>query len=187
MKRLFLFEKHTCPWWLAYTWDNRIRKFFQPPDIIVKPYVRPGMTALDVGCGMGYFSLHMARYVGGSGKVISVDIQKEMLEILKKRAERRGLDRSIHPVLSQGDFGPISERVDFALNFWMLHEVDSQETMIRHMYDLLNPGGRYLIVEPKIHTGGRYFGRVIEMCRNMGFRLEGYPKVVLSRSVLWSK
>ena len=79
IKKMLLFEKHTCPWWLAYTWDNRIRTFFQNTDVILKPYMKSGITALDVGCGMGYFSIHMAKYIGEEGKVISVDIQKEML------------------------------------------------------------------------------------------------------------
>jgi cyclopropane fatty-acyl-phospholipid synthase-like methyltransferase len=35
------------------------------------PYVKPGMTVLDVGCGMGFFSIGMARMVGDEGRVIA--------------------------------------------------------------------------------------------------------------------
>lgn len=187
IKKILLFEKHTCPWWLAYTWDNRIRKIFQNTDVILKPYMNPGITVLDVGCGMGYFSIHMAKYIGEKGKVISVDIQKEMLEILKKRAEKSGLDNIIKPILSQGDLSDISERTDFALNFWMLHEVDSQKKLVKQIYDLLNPGGKYLIAEPKIHTSNKYFELIIGMCKEVGFIVETNPKITFSRSVLLSK
>ena len=187
VKKILLFQKHTCPWWLAYTWDNRIRKIFHNTDVILKPYMNSGITALDVGCGMGYFSIHMAEYIGENGKVISVDIQKEMLNILKKRSERYGFENIIKPILSHGDLSDIRERIDFALNFWMLHEVDSQEKLVKQIYDLLNTGGKYLISEPKIHTSNKYFESIIEMCREFGFSVAAYPEITFSRSVLLSK
>ena len=187
IKKALLFEKHTCPWWLAYTWDNRIRKTFHNTDVILKPYLKEGITALDVGCGMGYFSIHMAKYIGDKGKVISVDIQKEMLEILMKRSKQIGLDSIISPYLSQGDLSGINERLDFVLSFWMLHEVDSQEELLKQIFALLKPGGKYLIAEPKIHTSKRYFKSMTEMCKNVGFSLEATPKITFSRAVLLSK
>jgi len=187
IKKILLFEKHTCPWWLAYTWDNRIRNIFHNTEVILKPYINPGNTALDVGCGMGYFSIHMAKYIGEEGKVISVDIQKEMLTILKERSEKYGIENIIKTILSHGDLNDIRERIDFALNFWMLHEVDAQEKLVKQIYDLLNPGGKYLIVEPKIHTSKKYFKAIIEMCKKIGFRIVTYPNIMFSRSVLLSK
>ena len=129
----------------------------------------------------------MRPYIGAEGKVISVDIQKEMIEILKRRTEKSGLDNIIKPILSPGDLSGISERIDFALNFWMLHEVDSQKKMVKQIYDLLNPGGKYLIAEPKIHTSNKYFESIIEMCKGVGFIVETNPKITFSRSVLLSK
>lgn len=187
IKKILLFDKHTCPWWIAYTWDNRIREYFQNTDVIIKPYIKPGITALDVGCGMGYFSIHMAKYIGEEGKVISVDIQKKMIEILKNRSKKRGLDNIIKPILSHGDLSNINERIDFALNFWMLHEVASQRILLKQIYDLLNPSGKYLIAEPKIHTSSKYFGSIIEKCKEVGFDIEFYPRIAFSRSVLLSK
>ena len=75
----------------------------------------------------------------------------------------------------------------FALNFWMLHEVDSQEKLVKQIYDLLNPDGKYLIAEPKIHTSNKYFGSIIEMCKGIGYSVETYPKILFSRSALLSK
>jgi len=48
---------HICPWWFAYTFDNPFRRFFHNPEKMLGSYVSRGMTVLDVGCGMGFFSI----------------------------------------------------------------------------------------------------------------------------------
>jgi len=64
-----------CPVEKAGILDNRLRRLVQDPKIILKPYLKEGMIALDVGCGPGYFSLDMARMVGKTGRVIACDLQ----------------------------------------------------------------------------------------------------------------
>lgn len=49
------------------------------------------MTAADIGCGMGYFSIGLAKIVKANGRVIVVDIQRKMLEVLEKRAKKAGV------------------------------------------------------------------------------------------------
>lgn len=79
------------PWWKAYILRSisGIRKRYQNPQLILNDYVKKGMIAADIGCGMGYFSLPMAEMVGEQGKVVCVDLQKQMLSELKKRAEKQ--------------------------------------------------------------------------------------------------
>ena len=81
-------QHHVCTWWIAYTFDNPLRKLFHNPGKIFSDYVKEGMTVMDVGCGMGYFSIGMAKLVGANGKVIAVDLQQKMLDVLRRRAER---------------------------------------------------------------------------------------------------
>ncbi len=65
-----------CPAELAGSLDNRMRRLLQNPLKILRPYVQEGMTALDVGCGPGFFTLPMAQLVGSSGRVIAADLQR---------------------------------------------------------------------------------------------------------------
>jgi 2-polyprenyl-3-methyl-5-hydroxy-6-metoxy-1,4-benzoquinol methylase len=57
---------HVCPWWLAYTFDNPIRRFFHKPDQMLAKFVKEGMTVVDIGCGMGYFSIGLAKILKGN-------------------------------------------------------------------------------------------------------------------------
>ena len=88
-------DHHVCPWWLAYTFDNPLRRLIHNPRKIFSDYVQEGMTVVDIGCGMGYFSLGLAELVGDEGQVISVDLQQEMLDITLKRATKKGLEHRI--------------------------------------------------------------------------------------------
>ena len=82
---------HVCPWWsVPFTIDPPFRRLVHDPQKIVGPYVKPGMTVMDVGCGVGWFSIPMARMVGDQGKVIAVDLQPQMLDMLRRRAEKAG-------------------------------------------------------------------------------------------------
>src|SRR5437867_3779272 len=73
-----------CPWWIGYILASPVRKLMHNPHTILAPYVNKGMTVLDFGSAMGFFSIPLAQMVGPAGKVICVDMQEKMLERLKK-------------------------------------------------------------------------------------------------------
>ncbi|OGU54922.1 MAG: hypothetical protein A2V66_02145 [Ignavibacteria bacterium RBG_13_36_8] len=187
LKKKFLFEDHVCPWWLAYSWDNRIRNLFHNPDKILKPFVKDGMTVLDIGCGMGFFSIGMARFIGDKGKVYAVDIQKKMIDITKRRSQTAGVADRIIPILTSGESIGVSEPIDFALSFWMVHEVPDQLKFLKDIYRILKPSGTYLIAEPKLHVNEKKFDKTVNVCREIGFQILDYPKVTFSRGVLLKK
>ena len=96
MKHLsFSNKERVCPWWLAWTFDNPLRPLIHKPEAIVGPYMQEGMTVADIGCGMGYFSIAMAKSVGERGMVIAVDLQQKMLDLMQTRAGRAGVARRI--------------------------------------------------------------------------------------------
>ena len=100
-----------------------LRRFLHDPDALLASHVRPGMTVADIGCGMGYFSLALARLVGEKGQVLSVDLQQEMLDRVRTRALKQGLAGTIRTVLAGKNDITITGPVDFILTFWMVHEV----------------------------------------------------------------
>jgi ubiquinone/menaquinone biosynthesis C-methylase UbiE len=177
-------NNHICPWWLAYTFDNPLRKLFHRPEKILGAYVKEGMTVLDVGCGMGYFSIGMARMVGPRGRVISVDIQDKMLAVLKRRAEREGVSEVIDTRLSGPNGIGIDEKVDFALAFWMVHEVPEKKRLFSELSSSLNSGSRLLITEPVFHVSIRDFMAELDVAKSEGLCVEENPRITFSCTAL---
>lgn len=177
----------TCPWWLLFTFDNPLRKLAHNPKKILGPFVKSGDTVLDVGCGMGYFSLGLAELVGSTGKVIAADLQPEMLAGLSKRAKAAGLEQRIQPHRCQPNRIGASEPIDFALAFWMVHEVGRRELFLQEIYSLVKPGGQFLIVEPLLHVSGADFERTMTLSQKIGFKTGVRLQVVISRAILLKK
>jgi 2-polyprenyl-3-methyl-5-hydroxy-6-metoxy-1,4-benzoquinol methylase len=175
---------HVCPWWLAYTFDNRLRGLLHPPRKLLGPYVSPGMTVLDVGCGMGFFSLALARLVGERGTVIAADLQDEMLKVTAARAARAGIADRIRTHRCAPDDVGLAARVDFAVAFWMVHEVPDAAAFFRQVAGCLAPGGKMLVAEPRLHVGERRFREIVRAADGAGLRPRGSPPVRVSRSVL---
>jgi ubiquinone/menaquinone biosynthesis C-methylase UbiE len=180
-------EKHVCPWWLCFTFDNPIRKLIQDPNKILAPYVSRGFTAIDIGAGMGYFTLPLCRLVGKSGRVIAVDIQARMIEGLEKRAAKAGVLPQLMTYLSTREGIGIRDKANFVLTFWMMHEVPNQEHLFREIYAVLKEGGSCLLVEPKIHVRAGAFAREVEAAQAAGLVIKERPKIALSRSVLFTR
>ncbi len=180
-------QDRVCPWWLANSFDNPLRRFLHDPPVLLGPYVREGMTVADIGCGLGYFSIGLAKLVGDSGRVIAVDVQQEMLDRMLKRAERAGVASRIRPVHTSGDDIGITEPVDFVLAFWMVHEVPDIPRFFSQAASVLKVTGTFLIVEPRMHVPERKFREEMEQARSAGFEVIGSPRVRVSRAVVLSK
>ncbi len=180
-------KNHVCPWWLAYTFDHRFRNRLHPPRKILGPYLREGVTALDLGCGMGFFSLAMARMVGCRGQVLSVDLQPEMLAKTAGRAESSGLLGVVRTLLLEGDYLSLPCAIDFALAFWMAHEARDLPLLLGRIHHYLKPGGRLLLAEPIVHVSRKRFALESMLTMETGLRLEAEPLVRLSRAAVFQK
>ena len=177
----------TCPWWLLFTFDNPMRSLIHNPCKMLKGLIQPGDTALDVGCGMGYLSLPMAQLVGQQGKVIAADLQEQMLDGLRRRAQHASCAERIHPLLCSPDRIGLTEPLDFALAFWMVHEVRDQEGFLKEIHLTLKANGKFLLVEPRIHVSGRDFKRTVALAERLGFKVLTRPSVMISRAVVFGK
>ncbi len=177
---------HVCSWWKAYAFDNPLRYLVTPPKKILKPYLKKGMTFVDFGCGMGFFSINAAKIVGTSGKVISLDIQAKMLEILQKRARRNKVDHIITTHLAQPDNINLKVRADFALAMWMLHETPDVKKFLEQVKSVLKEGSNFFVVEPAHHVSDDMIKEEIEAAKQAGFEFVGYKDAGLfSRGMLF--
>ena len=178
---------HICPWWGGYFIDNPMRRLLHNPEKIVGPYVQPGMTVMDVGCGMGFFSIAMARIVGDQGRVIAVDLQQKMLDVLRKRAEKAGVAVRIRTHRCEPNRLGVEGPLDFALAFMMIHEVPDQSRLLGEIHGCLKPGGKLLAAEPRIHVPGNAFLQTVATAEKLGFRSVDEPRVHGCRGIVFEK
>jgi ubiquinone/menaquinone biosynthesis C-methylase UbiE len=174
-------------YWLA----SPMRRWWtQPPEKLLAPYVREGMTVLEPGPGMGFFTLPMARMVGPAGRVVAVDIQAKMLESLRRRAAKAGLHTRIDTRLAQPDSMGVSDlsgAVDFVLAFAVVHELPSVAAFFSEAAAALKPGELLLLAEPAGHVKPEMFNRELETARLAGLEPEERPAIRRTRTALLQK
>jgi len=171
-------RNRVCPVEFAHSLDSRLRRWLQNPRRILAPFVADGMTVLDVGCGPGFFSIEMALMVGPTGRVIAADLQDGMLQKLREKI--RGTDLAPRMTLVRCERNSVGVRgpVDFILAFFMVHEVPDKDRLFWEFKAVLRPGGRCLLVEPKLfHVSRGAFEATLGVARKKGFAAGEGPKL----------
>jgi ubiquinone/menaquinone biosynthesis C-methylase UbiE len=177
---------HICPWWLSFFVSGPLRRLFHNPEKILRGLVRKGQVVADIGCGPGLFSIPLAKMVGEEGRVIAADIQEKMLEYVRRKAEKAGVASRIELHQSQRDKLGIKEQVDFALAFYMAHEVPDKDAFFKEIVTLLKTEAHFLLVEPKMHVSASRFQKTVDAAYAIGLKVESEWKVSFSRGVLFS-
>lgn len=182
------FQGDVCSHKHAFMLDNFIRRLFQNPKRILRPYVKGGDTTVDIGCGPGFFTLELARLVGAGGRVLAVDLQEEMLSKVATKAVLRQMSDIIRPVrCSQTDLNlPAGTRADFILAYYMVHETVDQNAFFNQVKAALNPEGQVLVVEPPFHVSAARFSAMEEAAEKAGFTIKDRPKGKGGKSVLFA-
>lgn len=180
-------QPHCCPWWFGYTFDNPLRRLVHDPAAIFARLVQPGDTVADIGCGLGYFTIGLARLVGPRGRVQAIDVQPQMIARARRRAERQRLAGRIDFHVCTEDHLGLAGPIDFALAFWMVHEAKQQRELLGEVAASLKPGGHLLIVEPRLHVTDALLAATRDRAAAVGFQVTAGPPVRLSNSILCTK
>ncbi len=169
-----------CPPWIGYLLASPLRRLFENPEKMLGDYVRPGMTILDAGSAMGFFSLAMARMVGPEGKIYAVDLQEKMIKSLKRRAAKAGVSDIIEArTCNQNslEINDLTGKIDFAVAIHVVHEVPDASNFISEIYSALKPGAKFLIIEPKGHASPEGFAATEKAAVQAGFEIVDHPKI----------
>jgi len=167
---------------MGYLLASPFRRWMQNPEDVVGPFMEPGMTVLEPGPGMGFFTLPMAELVGPSGRVVAVDVQPKMLDGLRRRAAKADLLPRLDARLAQSGslgVGDLNGKVDFVLACAVVHEMPSSEVFFREAAAALKTGGTLLLVEPAGHVDPVRFAHQINVARQAG--LEQGERTVVRR------
>ncbi|MBZ5680409.1 MAG: methyltransferase domain-containing protein [Acidobacteriia bacterium] len=179
-----------CPSWLGYILICPLRRWSDNPVEILAGRVRPGMTVLEPGPGMGFFTLDLLRMVGTSGRVVAVDVQARMLERLKRRADKAGLLAALDARLVSPDsmgLGDYASLVDFTLAFAVVHEFPDVGGFFAEVAAASKAGASLLLAEPKGHVTSTHFEAELKAAFEHGFTLQDRPSIRRSHAALLKK
>ena len=128
--------------------QNSVRDGWQRvPDVMTALSVDAGSRVADVGAGSGYFTAHLSREVGPSGRVFAVDISERALDQLDRLVENEKLE-NVDVIRGEIDDPGLPERsLDAVLVVDAYHEMTEYEAILAAVYGALKPGGRLVILD----------------------------------------
>jgi len=122
----------------------------RPDQIIATMGLKNGDVVADLGAGTGYFTRRLAKAVAPSGRVYAVDIQPEMIALLKQNLQKQGISNVV-AVLGAGDDPKLPrESCDWILLVDVYHELQQPKAMLARMREALKPAGRIALVEYRL-------------------------------------
>ena len=116
--------------------------------------LRPGMVVADIGAGTGYYSRRLAPRVSPGGKVLAVDVQPEMIELLTKRMGEQGITNVLAVLGSATNPNLPADAVDLVLMVDVYHEFEFPLEMMQAICQSLKPQGRVVLVEFRAEDPG---------------------------------
>lgn len=177
-----------CPWWAGHFLASPLRRLFQDPHRILAPYVRPGMTVLEPGPAMGFFTLELARLVGPAGRVLAVDLEPRMIARLQRRAKRAGLlDRIDARVVPADTMQVAAASIDLVFAFAVVHEMPAAPPFFAEVSAALRPGGACLLAEPAGHVDDKAFAAELAAAADAALSEEGRPALRGCKTALLRK
>jgi ubiquinone/menaquinone biosynthesis C-methylase UbiE len=183
-------QHRVCPWWLGYFLASPVRRLWYAPGALVAPHLRDGMLVLEPGPGMGFFTIELARLVGTSGRVVAVDIERKMLDVLMRRAAKAGVADRIEARACAPDsmgLADLAGRVDFVLACAVVHELPNQAAFFQEAAQSMKSGAALLLIETSGHVPEPEFGKELKLAAEVGLQVVERPVIRRSHAALLKK
>ncbi len=171
-------QRHTlpCPSWLRtlVEMDNPFTETNHASVIIQLLDLQPGMRVLDAGCGPGRLAIPLAKKVGAHGEVTALDIQDEMLDRVREKAQAENLNniRFMQAELGKNTLAP--DQFDCALLVTVLGEIPDQAAALKEIFTTLKPGGILSVTEIIFDPHFQTRNRVLQLAEAAGFHEKGF-------------
>ena len=125
------------------------RDEYQKPEEVIKALeLKPGMVVADIGAGSGYFTRRFARSVGREGKVLAIDVKKEMLEYNQAHLSDLGPPSPAEFILAKPDDPSLPKNsVDLIFLCNVYHHLDNPTAYFSKAKEALTPTGRVAIID----------------------------------------
>jgi ubiquinone/menaquinone biosynthesis C-methylase UbiE len=167
------FHKFPMPEFLANLIDNPLRRRIQPPaDMPTRHGVEAGMTVLEVGPGNGRYTLELARRVGSTGKVITVDIEPKMIARVTQRAQAEGIRNLEARVANVYDLPFEDGTIDAVCMITVIGEIPEPLRAMREFYRVLKPSGTLAFSEAFMDPDYPLESTLIRQAAQANFRLK---------------
>ena len=137
--------------WQGATWLERgTREREDRTDLLLNTLdLQPGMVVADIGAGTGYLSRRMAPLVMPGGKIIALDLQPEMVNILQTGVKRSGFTQIEVKLGTADDIKLPKNSIDMAIMVDVYHELAYPYEVMTSIMQALKPKGRIVFVEYK--------------------------------------
>jgi len=161
-----------CPSWLGWMveQENPFTKINRASSIIEHLDLQPGMRVLDAGCGPGRVTIPLATAIGPDGKVTALDIQSEMLQKVKDKAQLKNLSniQFLQAHIGEGKIG--KNQYDRTILISVLGEIPDREQAMKKLFEALKPGGILSVTEIIFDPHFQRQKTVLTLAEQVGFK-----------------
>jgi len=135
--------------------DNEKRRAILPPhETLVKLGYKGDVDLVDIGCGIGYFSIPAALIAGKMSRIFAVDVSQEMLQEVENRAKQANVDNILTVKSEEYKFNLQRNSVSFVLICAVLHEIDDKDMFVKEAAEILKSSGTIAIIEWEMIENG---------------------------------
>lgn len=182
------FVKFPIPHFAVKIINSRFRKSMQPPDVVIKSFaIEEGMKVLEIGPGSGTYTFEAAKAVGDTGKVTVLDIQPEVIEIMKEAIKKKKL-KNIDTIVGNAYGMPYKDKsFDRIMLVTVIGEIPDPQKAIVEFRRVLKDDGLLCFSELLLDPDYPMPGTLRKAVEKNGFRMDVHRPGVLMYSMCFGK